>query len=753
MRRDSHAARLKSPRMGATQLLIATTVSLLMAARWPNLFNAHPSLLSAVDRTCNNITVFNQCNDIEFPYGVSNPTQMFPQGLLSYAVNSVFPAVNASSIVYMSHVVAVFVIAFIASQCLGFHYAAAWIATIFYFMSDVPFTQASLNAEVYAATLTPAVVLTSIVFATRSWDHQWRQLFKWALVAFSLFLYAIATSGYLYFFGLITLVGATLIRATISFGLPANGRPRVLVPRLIRSGGIPFAAIASAFAAGRVYQTLTSGGPDTTTTMPLDFYRGAGLDLLYLLLPHEKTLAGAALERAGLTIVRSGEAGLGNPYLGIVALVLAAVLGLRFYNKKTIIAGFLGLLFLSLISLGPSLKLDNPIVWSPTDGEVSFSDYLMSESEARFVFPWAFAFTETPLAYARAVWRWQYPIKFLTIWMAIHVACEGLKTKSGKKLAVAIGVFVLVEQVSFPAVSNWSQLPMGEARHNMASTMIVDLSELSMAIGDGRPVIFAPMSNDFASGAMAAVTGGRLFNTSGDRALALHRSRLPSEIRMLNSSYGELDPFVSAIKAAVSSGIVDYVVLSKFHLRWDTTRWPPPESERTTRRWSFALKVHEVIADDCLAVIVPWAVVISECFGPEVVFPSSETVRLSTNWNRHSDTSSWHEEEEFGRWSKDVLTFRGRVAKDVVAQNVALEIELTTLPPWVLPTDLEATTADGTKALISVRGSTIKLAYSPVDGDVSVVLRVPVYTPCTATFSRDCRSLGLPVTSFGWNVQ
>lgn len=710
-------------------------------------------MLSAVAKTCSNLTVFNQCNDIAFPYGVSNPTQMIPQGLLSYALSSVFPAINASSIVYITHVVAMFCIAFIASQRLGSHYGATWIAIAVYFASDVPFTQTGLGVEVYAATLIPAVVLTSIVFSTRSWNHQWRQLLKWALVAFVFFLYAIATSGYLYLFGVVTLLGATLIRATIFFGSLIKEDARVLVPQLVRSGVIPSVAIVSAFAASRAYQAFTSGGPDTTTTMPLDFYRGAGLDLVYLLLPHKNTLAGAALEGAGVTVVRSGEAGLGNPYLGIAALVLAALLGMRLYNKQTIFAGFVGLVLLSVISLGPSLKVNNPIEWSPTDGAVSFSDYLMSESDTRFEFPWAFVFTETPLAYTRAVWRWQYPIKFLTIWMVINVAWVGLQNKKGRRLAAAIGAVVLLEQVSFQAVANWSRLPVGETRRIMAAAMAEDLSELSMAIGDGRSVLFAPMSNDFASGALAALTGGRLYNTSGDRALALQRDRLPTEIRIINSSYGDLEPFVAAVRTAVSGNIVDYVVLSDFHLRWDTTRWPPRESERTTSRRDFALKVHEAIADDCLAVIVPWAVVISECFEPEVVFPSNKTATLSAIWDRHSDTSSWHEKEEFGRWSKDVLTFRGRIPKDLDAKNVVLVIELTALPSWTRPNHLEATISDGTRALISVRGSTIKLTYEPVNGDASVVLRVPVYTPCAATDSSDCRSLGLPVASFGWEVE
>lgn len=302
----------------------------------------------------------------------------------------------------------------------------------------------------------------------------------------------------------------------------------------------------------------------------IDFFRGWGVDLTYLLVPTNGMLWIA--DKLGLGIARTDEFHFGDPSVWkttfCLPIVLLAIIGWsRARRRHAAIGVLLVALFGFYMSLGPSLKIDSLKPESLRLAHPREQSALMPAELA--VMPTGNAWMSEHLPgfrEMRASYRWA-ALGIFAVWL---LAMMGGPYRSRRgRLAwgaalFAVALFNAPDGQKLRDYISYRQM-FGQIDRDLAGTM-------SRYVHPGETVAFLPWGNDFLSGYLAARLKFDTFNIGGDKNLAMAEPRWPEQMQAVGQTL-EASDIVPATQLLVT-GDADALVLPYFNPLWSAHLWP-----------------------------------------------------------------------------------------------------------------------------------------------------------------------------------
>lgn len=300
-----------------------------------------------------------------------------------------------------------------------------------------------------------------------------------------------------------------------------------------------FSACAFAYI---TYFVFVPGGQAGLATMPIDFFRGQGVDLYTMLAPSSLYWAYDALGMA-FNIPKAAAFGDGSNiafnFAGYAAIASVLVmLWARVFARKelgpTLAALALGGLVACILSLGPSLKYKS---WDMqrADQGARFSTYLMPADKAVMSLGTDYLYQKIPgVRNIRVLARWQGVVHFALV--AFVLALITLLVKRGKqRLAMALALIALVE--SMPNLRD--AYVQGVARRAEAEAIRDSyVPELMRLTGPGERVVLIQLhdgaeGNHFIVDYFCPKANLNCYNIAGDKAIEITRDQWPREVEQL----------------------------------------------------------------------------------------------------------------------------------------------------------------------------------------------------------------------------
>lgn len=425
--------------------------------------------------------------------------------------------------------------------------------------------QRGFDAQIYGFMLLPAYAAVCCWYFRRcelgAWNARWlcdSALFVLVAVV-NLFMIGYAFSMTLVF---LLCLGAMLLLARY---LPARrwgvmGRAAL---GLIAFVGVPYALYSA-------YIPVS----EAMTPMPIDFFRGQGVDVISLVTPGNDlayaNLAGVKDEWNDYAYWGDGSNVRFN-YLGVSLLLLAGGY-LAIWRRLPLtvhalaIAGLLAL----ILSLGPSLKVHCVRTTPDPDAATfAFEDYKMPREQATLSLHTDWIYAHLPLVQnMRAVHRWLLLTRLSLIVVAVCVL-ERVAAKH-RILGVLIGAAMVAELLPMTTIFP----PDTKLREKEAQFRHDVIEPLGTVVRPGSRVLFVSTgndANDFLANILACGLRIRTYNVSGDKPAVISKRTWPPSILRAN----RLDSFNNEAYAALRAGLVDYIVLPRFSMRWNAYDWPP----------------------------------------------------------------------------------------------------------------------------------------------------------------------------------
>ena len=428
--------------------------------------------------------------------------------------------------------------------------------------------QAGYHYMLYGFILLPCYIFVDILFFKNMLNNSvsssclaWKSIFFW------LFLLSIIKSFSLFMDGY-----SFVISSLYSFALAVVYfvRKRRFDDVVVSYLGV---VITSCGVAVLLYKLYVTGGAGFHL-MPPDFFRAQGIDVVSFFQPGKDlfffNFAGIGRAWNGLSFYGDG-CNVKYSYLGYGLLFL--FFGALFKVKKSpvvialIVSGFIAL----LLSLGPSLKLNNQKDVG-TKTEFTFEDYLMPKSAATLNLNTDIIYQKVPgLNNMRVVSRWVLLFKLtLVVCSALFVAY--LKKQGLGKMAIFLTVLAFCEL--FPNLGH---------RYALHSYFFNSLEKFDQSvvdplgkyIGDNDKIAFLSSNNDFLANYISASHNAMSYNCGIDKNLEIAKQKWPDSIGKIISGNNLNVNLYDAMK----KGIVGAFIIPYFNLRWHSYYWPPDEKQ------------------------------------------------------------------------------------------------------------------------------------------------------------------------------
>jgi hypothetical protein len=306
---------------------------------------------------------------------------------------------------------------------------------------------------------------------------------------------------------------------------------------------------------------------------PIDFFRGWGLDLSFLVVPSQGVHW--LWDSLGLSIARSASDWFGAPPVwtatfsapAIVAgLIVWWLLGRRsvYGNGFFIIA-----LFGAYMALGPSLKINSKKPASMVEADSSVQ--LMPADMALAPTGSAWLSENVPgFQNMRAAYRW-LALGFLGFWLLIVLGIGRLEFFQAHRSRAVILLFALTLSNLPHPVERWRSYAANRAGLEKIDSELV--SDFGKVLRPGEKVAFLPFRNDFLVNYIAARLEIHTYNIGGDKNLQEARRRWPAVMRQFQM--GQVDgEFADRVLLLLSRREADAVVLPYIDMLWAAHSWP-----------------------------------------------------------------------------------------------------------------------------------------------------------------------------------
>lgn len=342
--------------------------------------------------------------------------------------------------------------------------------------------------------------------------------------------------------------------------------------------------VAVSLTASYVFYKSFTAISGSFATMPADYFRAQGVDIISLFLPAPGTSLLLSWLGTGYTYDKFAFFGDGSNqsfnFLGYSLIFMTA--GFFAFRPKqmdlriqVIILSLVASLFLSL---GPSIKFasrrSEP---APPDHRPTFSDYLMPASAARINLHTDFLYTKTPgLKNMRAIYRWLVLTKAAAVILAAIFITSLLKSRHRKWAVIAM---VLLAVESCPPVFAL------EAKYRIfrQQLLLFDrtvIAPLQNHVPPESIVVFASSENDYLANYMAPRADIYCYNVGGDKNFEIAMPHIPERINEIRLGHDTNDNAFELMK----TGELEYLVVPFFNLRWNSYSWPPSKQQVATMR-------------------------------------------------------------------------------------------------------------------------------------------------------------------------
>lgn len=327
--------------------------------------------------------------------------------------------------------------------------------------------------------------------------------------------------------------------------------------------------------------------------VPLDYFRGSGVDLYALVVPSTSVWLDAFIglhHNIGPLQAYSDGHNLNDVYIGVPMLAVAAV-GLFASGRRVglgvrLVAGAAGLITL-LLTFGPSIRIDDFRLVA-ANAPIT---YTMPAADATLSSPWSFVYQNVPaISIMRAVWRWELGVRLALVVLAVlGLTWWVRRTRSWRTrwIPALVAVLLIAESVpNLPQAFRGMHTQLGGVR---AVEALVTTPLTGLVTPGDRAILYGPHgispgSNDYMANFICSVSDLRCYNAGGDKALGNSLSEMPAVARQILVNHVALgDKGVQQkLLQMFAANQLDAVVLVNFDLAAQASSWPPTEKVRST---------------------------------------------------------------------------------------------------------------------------------------------------------------------------
>lgn len=305
---------------------------------------------------------------------------------------------------------------------------------------------------------------------------------------------------------------------------------------------------------------------------PLEFFRGWGVDLAFMVAPSQGVLWLADL--LGISVGRTTSQFYGDASVWqttfVLPLLVACIVTLWGSRKRPwlIYAALLVALVAFYLALGPSLKVQSTKPPEALNDPVLRQQPLMPEDRAVMPTGSAWIFEKLPgFSAMRASYRWA-ALGVFAAWLVLVLA---ISTRSAqRRWQVLLAVLILLN-LPHP-VHQWLFASDNRTQFLNIDRHLVGL--LKQRLQPGETVAFLPWGNDFLANYLAPRASIRTFNIGGDKGLSQAQASWPRAL--LASSDLSEDSLAAGVSLLVD-GHADALVLPYFDMLWAAHFWPCAE--------------------------------------------------------------------------------------------------------------------------------------------------------------------------------
>ncbi|MGY0610883.1 hypothetical protein [Luteimonas sp. A501] len=506
------------------------------------------------------------CLNFGYPHGSPKPFGL-PVNLVADAVFGGDGEIDPGEVrsVYAGFLVLAFVLAGILFRMTAGSWWLGLLGAMLYLLAPVVQQQSGYAALQLGLALIPGYLLLDVLLlaALRQRRHGLAALLLAGVAAVRVF--ALFLDGYSFLFG----CALSAVYFAVSAMAGRGERWQAVVALLIH-------VACTAFAAWVYRQYMPS---NALGVMPLDFFRGAGVDVLTMFVPLQWQglygLAGIGLDIQP-EMSYGGRASLLGTFIGYSYLIAVAILAWGVVKRRIapgVLAGAVMLagLVAVVVSLGPSLKF-NDFRDSQTRGSaLAFNAYLMPESAATMPLHTGWIYQNAPgISNARVLARWQVLARLALVVVMLLVLRELLR-KGHRVPAVLLAVLAMLEVAPNPV------LVAEESRGARARAELVYgdyAEEFAAHVKPGERVLLLQLhdgasSNEYAANTLCARARARCYNAGGDKASIVVEAAWPEEVRAVKQGKDAARNVVEAFR----NDVVDIVVVPHFDLRHVVYPW------------------------------------------------------------------------------------------------------------------------------------------------------------------------------------
>lgn len=310
---------------------------------------------------------------------------------------------------------------------------------------------------------------------------------------------------------------------------------------------------------------------------PIDFFRGWGLDLSFIVVPTKGFHW--FLDFLGISVPRTdalyfGDASVWRTTFSLPVILTGLFAWWQARREHSAAAGFLAVAIVGFfMALGPTLKInatksEHIQTTQPRQESAMMSaEYGLGPTGSTWI-------SETLPGFKsmRASYRWS-ALGIFALWASVIVWAGSSRRGS----VVPVATLILITFLNIPNLpQRFRSLTDNRAQFLQIDGDLVD--KLHVSVKPSEVVAFAPWGNDFVANYLAPTVGFRTFNIGGDKNLAVAQANWPSAMLALD---GKLDTSkISLITRLLWDKNVDIVVIPYFHMLWSSHLWPCVDQTR-----------------------------------------------------------------------------------------------------------------------------------------------------------------------------
>ncbi|MBC2607227.1 hypothetical protein [Pelagicoccus albus] len=330
---------------------------------------------------------------------------------------------------------------------------------------------------------------------------------------------------------------------------------------------------------------MSMGEDKTFITMPFDFFRAQGMDLLTFFLPQKGLLLpelfGYTMNKIDKLEFYGDGSNIRGNYLNPIFIISAvmifclALISTKRYLKNTSMVFLVFFAMTLLLSLGPSLKINSHKERTATKDKISFNDYLMPSEDAILDLPHGNIYKFPVIKDMRAVYRWTIATKIAALFIFAYLYRFLFRSKTLRRYAFLI-VTIIIAIESLPT-DYTNKISLGHKFMRSYDALYEDLIPPLANILTPEDIVFFPtVGNPYLINYISPMVGFRTYNIAGDKAIPIARKNWPDSVRTIEKPEALSN---DNLLEAFNSSDLTAVVMTKFDPRWNSYSWPPKTAD------------------------------------------------------------------------------------------------------------------------------------------------------------------------------